>query len=194
MTDVKLVRFAAVLVLLAGYAFVFRSGEARIAAQAAQNARSAERIVAGERSLASREALERERALLRGQLRLPDLARGRGDLVARFVRDAASVARARRCAIVAIAAGGPQTTVQPRAADDPFEAIVLETTIEGRYADVLGTVGALSASHVLAAIDIASIARKNANAPDPTVSAVLHVAIERLAATRTMDAPGARAR
>jgi hypothetical protein len=198
MTDAKLVRFAAVLVVLAGYTFVFRSGEARIGAQAAENARTAERLAAGERALATRDALERERTRLRAQLRLADLASSRGELVARYVRDAAALASARRCAIVAIAASGPQTfasaAVPARPADDPFEAIALETTVEGRYADVLSTIRALSASRVLAAVDVASIARKNANAPDATVSAVLHVALERLAPLPAAEAAGARAR
>jgi hypothetical protein len=198
MTDVKLVRFAAVLVVLAGYAFVFRSGEARIGAQAAENARSAERLAAGERTLAARDALERERTRLRAQLRLADLASSRGELVARYVRDAAALAAARRCAIVAIAASGPQTStpvaIPTPPADDPFEAIALETTVEGRYVDVLSTIRALSASRVLAAVDVASIARKNANAPDATVSAVLHVALERLAPIPTAEAAGARTR
>jgi hypothetical protein len=194
MTDAKLVRFGAVLVVFAGYALVFRTGEARIAAQAAENARSAERIVAGERSLAMRDAIERERAHLRAHLHLTELARSRGELVARYVHDAASVAATRRCTIVAIAAGGPQAPLQSRAGDDPFEAIVLDTTIEGRYADVLGTIRGLSAAHVLAAVDVASIARKNANAPDATVSAVLHVALERLAPPPAQDVPRAPAR
>ena len=194
MTDAKVVRFAAVLVVLAGYAFVFRSGETRIAAQVAENARSAERLVAGERSLAARDALERERAHLRAQLRLSDLASSRGELVARYVRDAAALAGARRCAIVAIAASGSQTPAQSRAADDPFEATVLETTVEGRYVDVLATLRALSSSRVLAAVDVASIARKNANAADATVTAVLHVALERLAPLPVAEVPGARAR
>ena len=194
MTDVKLVRFAAVLVVLAGYLLVFRTGETRIAAQAAENARSAERIVAGERSLGARVALERERVRLRSGLRLDELARSRGELVAQYVREAASAAGARRCAITAIAGSGAQTTSPARAADDPFETIALETTVEGRYADVLATVRALSGSRVLAAVDVASIARKNANAPDATVSAVLRVALERFAPLRMPDAAGARAR
>ena len=197
MTDAKVVRFAAVLVVLAGYLFVFRSGEERIGAQAADNARAAERLAAGERALAARPTLERERAHLRTQLRLADLAAGRGELVARYVRDAAALARARRCAIVAIAASGQ--TAAPAAAAiappaDPFETIALETTVEGRYADVLSTIRALSAGRVLATVEVASIARKNVHAPDPTVSAVLHVALERLPPSPSVELAGARAR
>jgi hypothetical protein len=192
MTDAKLVRFAAVLVMLAGYGFVVRGGEARIAAQAAENQRGAERLAAGERALAGRAAFERERMRLRAQLRFADLASSRGELVARFVRDAAVLAAARHCAIVGIAAGVLQTPL--RASDDPFEAIALETTVEGRYADVLATIRAFSMSRVLATVDVASIARKNANAPDATVSAVLHVALERLAPVPPAEAAGAHAR
>lgn len=198
MTDAKLLRFAAVLVVLAAYAFVFRSGEARIAWQAAENARTAERLAAGQRALAARDTLEAERARLRMRLRSADLSSGRAQLVARYVRDAAAIARARRCAIIAIAGNGsqpsPPAAPSARPADDPFEAIVLEATLEGRYADVLSTMRALSAAPVLAAIDLASVARKNANAPDATVSAVLHVAIQRLAPVAAAEVTGAGAR
>jgi hypothetical protein len=198
MNDAKLVRFAAVLVVLAGYAFVFRAGEGRIAAQAAENVRSSERLDAGERALTGRAELERERDRLRAQLGPADLGRSRGDLVAGFVRAAAALARAHHCTIVAVAAAGAQSSALPIATaqvpHEPFEAIALETTVEGRYADVLALVRALSAAPVLAAVDIASFARKNADAPDPTVSALLHVAIQRLTAGTRTDGADARAR
>lgn len=64
---------------------------------------------------------------------------------------------------------------------DTFEAIPLDLTVEGRYADVLATIGALSADRVPTMVDVASLARKQVGSPDPTVSAQVHVTIERLA-------------
>ncbi|MEA2690411.1 MAG: hypothetical protein QOD51_3018, partial [Candidatus Eremiobacteraeota bacterium] len=99
MTDGKVVRFAAVLVVLAGYAFVFRSGEARVNAGIAANANVAEGLRDGERTLQSREAFVRERARLRERLHRADFALDRSALVARFVRDAAAIAAQHGCAI-----------------------------------------------------------------------------------------------
>jgi hypothetical protein len=64
---------------------------------------------------------------------------------------------------------------------DTFEALPLDLTVEGRYADVLATIGALSADRVPTVVDVASLARKQVGSPDPTVSAQVHVTIERLA-------------
>lgn len=184
MTDAKLVRLSAVLIVLAGYVFVFRSGEARIGAQAAANEQTAQRLAQGERAVATRASLERDRARLRAGLRRIDVAHEAGTLVARYVRNAAALAAERHCAIVAISGNGAPSRVPaaPPAGGDPFEAIALETTVEGRYADVLATIRGLSTSPVLAAVDVASLARKNPNTSDATVTAVLHVALQRLAA------------
>ncbi len=195
MTDAKLLRLSAVLIVLAGYVFVFRSGEARIGAQAAANAQTAQQLAEGERAVAERGSLERDRARLRAGLRRLDVVREAGALVARYVRDAAALAAERHCAIVAITGNGTQSSAPagPPAAGGAFEAIALETTVEGRYADVLATIRALSGSPVLAAVDVASLSRKNPNTTDATVTAVLHVALQRLAAA-SAEAADARAR
>jgi len=186
MTDVKLVRFAAVLVVLSGYVFVFRAGEARVGARVAGNAAIAEQLRDGDRILRSRGALEQERARLRDRLRSAGPTSDRSVLVARFLRDAASTASVHRTAITAVAASGPQTSAAP-ATDgathsggaEPFDVIPLDMTVEGRYADVLATVRALSAGGVLASVDIASLARKDAGAPNGELTASLHVGLER---------------
>jgi hypothetical protein len=186
MTDAKLLRFAAVLIVLAAYVFVFRSGEARIAARLDENARTVERERAGERTLAARPDLERRRAHLHASLRAVDLDAARSALVARFLRDAARIAAAHHATIAAITAGGTQgTTVAPRDSADPLEAIPLEITVEGRYAGVLATMRALSGSRVLADVDVASLARKHADGADATLTATLHVGLERIAPAQT---------
>ena len=195
MTDAKLVRLAAVLVVFAGYAFVFRAGETRIAAQAAENARAAQQLADAERALASRAALERNRTQLRAELRAADLTGERGALVARFLRDASVLAAARHCAIVAVAASGaaPAPAAPSPATAEPFETIALETTVEGRYPGVLATIRSLSARAVPAAVEVASLARKDATA-DATVTAVLRVTLQRLAPLATAETANARAR
>jgi Tfp pilus assembly protein PilO len=183
MTDAKLVRFGAVVVVLAAYVFVFRGGETRITERLDENARIAERVRAGERTLASRPRFEAERRRLRDELRAVELDAGRSALVARFLREAARIAAAHHAAIptiTAMGAAGP-VTVAPNAPVEPLEAIPLEITVEGRYADVLATMRALSRSPVLAAVDFASLARKHADGADATLTAALHVALERTA-------------
>lgn len=196
MTGAKLLRFAAVVVVLAAYAVVFRAGEARIAERLDENARIVERLRAGERTLASRTRVEARRAQLRDRLRAVELDAGRSALTARFVRDAARIAAAHHVTIPAIAATGPQNALAaaPNDANDPFESIPLDVTVEGRYADVLATLRALSTARVLAAVDVASLARKHADGPDATLTAALHVVLERLApaaAPAPARAPGA---
>ena len=185
MTDAKLVRFAAVVVVLAAYAFTFRAGEVRIAQRLAENARIGERVRAGERTLASRQRFEADRARLRGELRTVELEAGRSALVARFLRDAARIAAAHRTTIPTVTAANA-----PNAATDTLEAITLEIAVEGRYADVLATMRALSRSRVLAAIELASLARKHADGADASLTAALHVALERLAPSTTAPLTG----
>jgi hypothetical protein len=191
-TAAKLVRFAAVVVVLAAYAFVYRSGETRIAARLDENARIAERVSAGERTLASRPHLEAERRRRRGELRAVDLGGARSALVARFLHEAAGISAAHHAAIPTITATGTMNavTLAPNAPADLLEAIPLEITVEGRYADVLATMRALSRSRVLAAVEIASIARKHADGADATLTATLHVALERLAPTQIAPPAG----
>ncbi len=190
MTDAKLLRFAAVVVVLAAYAFVFRAGETRIADRLDENARILERLHAGERTLASSGRAEARRTQLRKRLRTVELDAGRSALVARFLRDAARIAAAHHATIPTIAAAGPQNapTAAPSEGHDLLEAIPLDVTVEGRYGDVLATMRALSASRVLAAVDVASLARKHADGPDATLTAALHVVLQRLVPATTTTA------
>ncbi|HYW53374.1 MAG TPA: hypothetical protein VE826_05360 [Dongiaceae bacterium] len=183
MTESKLLRFAAVAVVLAAYLFVFRGGETHITERLDDNARIAERVRAGERTLASRPRFEAERRQLRGELRAVDLDAARSALVARFLRDAARIAAAHHAAIPTITATGTgnPATLAPNAPSELLETIPLEVTVEGRYADVLATMRALSRSRVLAAVEVASLARKHADGPDVTLTAALHVALQRFA-------------
>ena len=182
MTDVKLVRFGAVVVVLAAYVFVFRGGETRIAQRLDDNARIAERVRAAERMLAARPRFEADRSRLRRELRAVELDAGRSALVARFLRDAARIAAAHHAAIPAITATGTAGPAggAPNGPVEQLETIPLEVTVEGRYADVLATMRALSRSRALAAVDIASLARKHADGRDATLTAALHVALEHL--------------
>ena len=116
-----------------------------------------------------------------------DLDAARSTLVARFLRDAARIAAAHHATIATITPAARKARSPLRRANsaDPLEAIPLEITVEGRYADVLATMRALSGSRVLAAVDVASLARKHADGADATLTATLHVALERIAPAQT---------
>jgi hypothetical protein len=214
-TDAKLLRFAAVLIVLAGYSFIFRTGEARIAERRDGNARIAEQLGADIRTTALRAALIDERARLRKRLRLADASSDRSTTVARFLRDAAALATSHRTAISAVTATGASAAVPATGAtgvstaaavpgsergspavssEDPFDAIPLDMTVEGRYGDVLATVRALSADRVLATVDVTSLVRKNAAAPDATLTAALRVVLERLGPVPGQEQAGVRPR
>jgi Tfp pilus assembly protein PilO len=178
MSDVRLVRFAAVLLVLAGYLVVFRAGEQRLGTQISANAMLAAQLREASRVLASRAQLEPERNRLRERLRAVDLDGDRSALVARFVHAAARIALTNRTTIPTLAASGTPSPVDPAA---PFETIPLELALEGRYENVLATIRALSKARVLATVDVLSLARKNADAGDATLVATLRVLLEHLA-------------
>jgi hypothetical protein len=136
--------------------------------------------------LASGPRFETDRRRLRGELRAVELGAGRSALVAQFLRDAARIAAAHHAVIPSITSNGTSSPVAAapnggNAPVEPLESIPLEITVEGRYADVLATMRELSRARVLAAIDVASLARKHADGADATLTAALHVALERLA-------------
>lgn len=215
MSAARAVRFAAVLVVLAGYLFVFRTGEARIAAQIGANTEVAGRLLSARRILVSRAALEAERARLTAALRSETSDAARDTPVAAFLHDAASLAAARRTRITTVTSSGASSVssgntpslnaVPPANAATPvsaatngtpaatpstssFRTTAFELGIEGRYADVLATVRALSAaSRGLASVEIGSLARARTALAGSTLSASLKVALHRLAT----PAPGA---
>ncbi len=180
-TGVNVLWLASVLIVLSSYAFVFRNGEGRIAERRAEEVRNLARIAADERALAERPQLEAEQHRLQVATRQVDLGLDTTHLVARFVNDAARAAAQHHVSIVAIAAAG----TAPSSAD---ATVALDCTAEGRYADVLATLRALSSTRVLASVDLTSLARRNAGAADATISAALHVVLERLGSPTLPDA------
>jgi len=204
MNAAKTLRFTAVMIVLAGYVLVFRAGESRIGDQVADNARIAEQIATAERALASAPALETERRRLSRTLVSAHLRGTRGAHVARFMRDAARVLRAHRATIASIAVNASpiaptslssQTAIAATsapavsaatavngttAAPDQLDSVALDLTVEARYADVLDAVRALSRTDVLASVGVTSLARKNADASEATLTATLHVVLHHL--------------
>ncbi|HEX3463174.1 MAG TPA: hypothetical protein VHS78_03860 [Candidatus Elarobacter sp.] len=128
MTHPKAVRFAAVLVVLAGYVLVFRSGEGRIGARLAQNAELADRLDAGRRLVANRTALERERTRLNAVLRIAGTLERPGAPVPAFLHHAASVAAAQRTTVTTVTAGGAPPRPTASNATTPSAATIPSAT------------------------------------------------------------------
>ncbi|HTD35202.1 MAG TPA: hypothetical protein VK665_16170, partial [Candidatus Elarobacter sp.] len=147
MTLAKPIRFAAVLVVLAGYLIVVREGERRIGERLAANAELAERLASDHRLLAMRPGLDRERTRLRSSLRTAEMHAERGAVVSSFLRDAASIAAARGTKVTSVTANGaPPAAPVPAAGtpntetpNAPLETVAFELAVEGRYADILAT-------------------------------------------------------
>jgi len=157
------IRFVALLVIVAAYAFVYRTGEASVAGQNAQDALAAERLRAAHVTLARRPALERERAS--AAARTPERIATRGD-VARFVHDAVRAARGCGARITSVSA-----------AQHAGEPIALDVAIEGRYGGVLDAIRALARTAVPASIAIRSVANAGDASSAATVAAALHVVL-----------------
>lgn len=202
-TGVNLVWFAALVVALGGYVFAFRLIETRIDERVARIAHSSEQLRADDRVLAEQPRLVVERAHLRARLARVEIGDDATRLVARFLHDAARIAARHRTSITAIAGSSAgaaaartplsdsfvRSSTPPATVVDPFQVIPFDVTIEGRYGDLLATVVELSATPVLARIDLVSLGRKNVDAPDATLSAALHVALERVAPPIPLSTP-----
>lgn len=180
--DAKACAFAAVLIVLAGYAFVFRAGEARIADQREINERLASQLRSATAEIAMLPALEGQRSALQRRVDATAAEPDATASTARFLADATRIANRRHTTFATIAASGTPAThgVPPHGRGEPSAPIALDVTLEGGYADVLATMRELSAGRAPAAVDLAAIARKSVDAPDATVSVSLRVAIERL--------------
>lgn len=197
---VKLLWLGAVLVLLAGYVFVHRSFEIRIAEQIAESETIALALDRNEVVLRGRSALERQQHRFEAVLGSVDLHAEHSALVARFIHEAVRIGNEHRVRVVQIdgARGGPATLYSPPAADESaasadrplFDTVLLEVTLEGMYLDVLSAMRELSRMRVLVQVDIAAIERITASQESgPLVTAHLHVAVERLLDRPT---PGSR--
>lgn len=191
MKDGRAIWFAAVLVLLAGYTFVFRVDEGRIVDRIGENATMLTQLAAAEERIRNQRRFEIKRARLRDRLRSIDLERDRTRIVAAFVREAVRITAQHHTTIVAVAAGAGKSSSAP--AHPPFDAVPLELTIEGRYYDLLAAIRALSASRVLAGVEVASITRKEAASRSLSLTSAVRVVIEHLSPGDLSDVPARHA-
>lgn len=168
--------FVAALIVPAAFFSLFRVEELRIDAALRQNAQRTDAFARDRAFVQSAPAFERERAALEASLRTVALDAPPTRLVALFIRDAARAAARHHTTVASIAAAAAP------AAAPPFEAVALDLTLEGRYADLLATLRELTRSNALAAVDVSAFGRKDAATGGLLVASV-HVVLNRLAPT-----------
>jgi hypothetical protein len=179
--------FAAVLTLIVGAFGVVILGERRIADQMATNDGLAAQLATDSAIVSSRGALLVELSGFRVRLRQLGAVGRPTPAVARFVHDAARVAQQHHTTISSIAA--PASAGTARGRTEPYDALPLAVTVEGRYADVLAVTRALSGLPVPAEIDLLSVVR-TARPGAVSVAAALRVVLQRTGFTAISDVGG----
>jgi hypothetical protein len=165
------------LIAIVASAFLAQALEQRIVECVEENARLRAAIAADLAAAAERAALSTQRERLARELGPVLSVHDATARSAAFLREAAAIARRHRTSVSAVASAERESAIGARtsSATEPRGGLSYEVTLEGRYADVLATVRALSHARLPAAIEIASLTRKNPNALDATLIAALHV-------------------
>jgi hypothetical protein len=176
---------SATLLFVGGTFGVVTFGERRIAEQTTIDEQLTGQVAADDAAVLARGSLLAERGRLRAELRRLGTGRDAAPVVARFVRDAARLTQEHHTTIASIAA--PPAPAAPAARAEPLESTPLAVTVEGRYADVLDVVRALSALSVPAEIEIVSVVRTTRPGAVAVVAA-LHVVLQRVAVAAITDA------
>ncbi|GAC1416191.1 MAG: hypothetical protein NVSMB5_06240 [Candidatus Velthaea sp.] len=178
--DAQLIWLAAVLIVVAGYFFVFRSLEERIADEYAATQSIAAALRRNDAIVRERPTLERRKRDVNARLNGLTLNADRSTIVARFVREAAGLALAHNVRVTAIDAA--RATIGIARADELFDPIALDLTLVGQYRDLLGAMRDLSHTRTLARIDVASVERSAMRKANGTnaVQVRLHITAQRL--------------
>jgi len=174
--------FAAVLIVLAGYLFVFRPLEVTLADRYAR-LDAARTTLEQSLALARRiPALVNERTSLEAQLAHVHVRDRRAATIERFLGAVAGIARRHDVAIESVAAGVGQT--QPALAQPAhaalFDELALDVSLRGRYGDVIRAVRELNAGDVATSITLASLGVADRRAGvRPQLNAAFHVRLLR---------------
>jgi hypothetical protein len=182
----RLAAFAAVLVVLGGYLFVFRPLEAAIAAQYAQldddriSLERARAVVDHEASLAD------EQRALTAWLTSAGLDADRTTAVDRFLRAIAAHGAEDDVRITTITADASAPATMPLAADAiAFDEIPLTVTLHGTYRRILRLVNDLDRDGRAERLTVATLGTTDRSAAhDPDLQATFHVSL-----LRTSSAP-----
>jgi len=206
--DSQLLWSLAVLVLFAGYFFVYRSLEDRVGTQYVATSGIVDSLRNNDAILARRPALEDLHRTLASDLRTIDLRSDRSVIVALFVRETARISVAHHVSVSAIDGVRSDNrfpvrpmpvdpsvrTLAPAANSAPlFETTPLDVILRGSYSDLLAAIRDLSRARVLAEIEVVSIERTpGASGSGASLSARLHVNLDRLNAPMRPRTPQGR--
>jgi hypothetical protein len=152
--------FAAVLIALGGYLFVFRPLEATVAQRYA-DLDAGRTTLERELALARRiPALTRERAVLDAQLGRVHLRAPRSAAVERFLRTIADVAARDGVAVERVASDAspmPGLVASARAPAPLFDELGLDVALRGGYADLIRAVRELNGGDAARRINLTSL-------------------------------------
>ncbi len=188
-SDTWLLWAACAVALYAGWYIAFDLFGNAIDRQELRSGRVAETLQATARDLAQRPRLEHAERVLDEHLRDFDIGADKPTTVAHFIGAAARIATAHHVNLDEVEQPGPAAAPFPEAETKrapgstfSFEAIPLEVTLSGTYADLLAAIRALAQAPVSMQIEIAAIERKPAAASssDAPLAARLHVVLQRL--------------
>ncbi|MBV9438836.1 MAG: hypothetical protein JOZ24_02470 [Candidatus Eremiobacteraeota bacterium] len=196
----SLIAAAAALTLVGGVLTVGREGHAAAARLRGVNAVLAQRRADAEGAIARGPEIQRNARALASTLARFRLADDRTRLVARFLAESAVVAGVYNVGVVSLvnapttaplagasAVISPQSPARRAAAPSTVssavdsEAIALDVTLEGRYADLLDATDALSRGTVPAGIHLDSLTLRDADPVRPILDAQLRVTLQRFA-------------
>ncbi len=155
------------IVALLACVLVERTGEGHVESRLADAARLSAQIADADAIVADRPSLLARRTQLRTQLGIVLRPVDLTARVASFVAETARIAALRRTSIASIVPDGASA-----------EPIAFVVALDGEYADVLATIADFATLTYPAAISIASVARKNPNGAQTTVTAAIHVRLE----------------
>lgn len=162
-----LVYLAGGVAALAGSLAVVEVGDRRVAERVDENARLRAGLLADRALADGAAALNARRARLRGELGAPLVFGDATSRSAAFVRETARIAAQHRTVV---------TSIVPAVGVGNVPSF--DVALEGRYADLLATLRALARVRTPAAIELASLTRKNPNLPDATLIAALHAHLD----------------
>jgi hypothetical protein len=200
-SDGVLLWLASVVTLGAGYYLTFGVLGNAIDRQHQRTAAISATMLANTQVLAQRPALELQAAAIAARLRRLNYGADTATSVARFIHAAVQVGAAQHVDVTGVdarsgaAAAGTTVVVHvARTAGTPYsiESIPLDVTLRGAYRPLLATIRGLARTSIPMRIEVASIDRDDATAPesaDRQLTARIHVVLERLADDAARTAP-----
>jgi Tfp pilus assembly protein PilO len=169
--------FAAVLIALGGYIYVYRPLETTVADRYAQLDASRATLVRSLELARRIPALARERTALEGRFARVHVRDQQAAMVERFLRAVAEIAARDGVAVESVASDAPPTYTAARTVRGaPFDELPLDLTLRGHYRDVIHAIREVNDGDVAARITLASLRDADRRPGErPQLNAAFHV-------------------